>query len=60
MGVQIVLNLAFDTAREAVTNGDIVDFRRLGTLSPSFSCHCDTSLRLILCSRIDGLMTIRS
>jgi len=36
MEVQIVLNLAFDTAREVVTNGDIVDFRRLGTLSPSF------------------------
>lgn len=30
--VQIVLNFAFDTAREDLTNGDIVDFRRLDTL----------------------------
>jgi len=37
MEVQIVLNLASDTTREVVTNGDIVDFGRLSTLSPSFS-----------------------
>ena len=36
MEVQSVLNLAADMAREIVTNGDIVDFGRLGTLSPSF------------------------
>lgn len=36
MEVQSVLNLAADMAREVVANGDIVDFGRLGTLSPSF------------------------
>lgn len=36
MEVQSVLNLAADTARDIVANGDIVDFGRLGTLSPSF------------------------
>lgn len=36
MEVQSVLNLAADTARDLVANGDIVDFGRLGTLSPSF------------------------
>ena len=36
MEVQSVLNLAADMAREGVANGDIVDFGRLGTLSPSF------------------------
>ena len=36
MEVQSVLNLAADMAREVVVNGDIVDFGRLGTLSPSF------------------------
>ena len=30
------MNLAADMAREVVANGDIVDFGRLGTLSPSF------------------------
>nr|WP_314686027.1 DNA-binding protein [uncultured Porphyromonas sp.] len=34
--VQSVLNLAADMAREVVANGDIVDFGRLGMLSPSF------------------------
>ena len=36
MEVQSVLNLVADMAREVVANGDIVDFGRLGTLSPSF------------------------
>ena len=36
MEVQSVLNLAADMAREVVANGDIVDFGRQGTLSPSF------------------------
>lgn len=36
MEVQSVLNLAVDMAREVVANSDIVDFGRLGTLSPSF------------------------
>ena len=36
MEVQSVLNLAADMAREVVANGDILDFGRLGTLSPSF------------------------
>lgn len=36
MEVQSVLNLAADMARDIVANGDIVDFGRLGTLSPSF------------------------
>lgn len=36
MEVQSVLNLAADMARDLVANGDIVDFGRLGTLSPSF------------------------
>ena len=36
MEVQSVLNLAADMAREVVANGDMVDFGRLGTLSPSF------------------------
>lgn len=36
MGVQSVLNLAADMAREVVANGDIVNFGRLGMLSPSF------------------------
>jgi putative DNA-binding protein len=36
MEEQSVLNLAADMAREVVANGDIVDFGRLGTLSPSF------------------------
>ena len=36
MEVQSVLNLAADMAREVVANGDIVDFGRLETLSPSF------------------------
>lgn len=36
MEVQSVLNLAADMARDLVANGDIVDFGRLGTLSPTF------------------------
>ena len=36
MEVQSVLNLAADMAREVVAKGDVVDFGRLGTLSPSF------------------------
>ncbi len=36
MEVAMVLNLAADTARDLVANGDIVDFGRLGTLRPSF------------------------
>lgn len=36
MEVQSVLNLAADMAREVVANGDIMDFGRLRTLSPSF------------------------
>ena len=31
-----MLNLVADMVREVVANGDIVDFGRLGTLSPSF------------------------
>ena len=34
--VAAVLNLATETAREIVANGDIVDFGDLGTLKPSF------------------------
>lgn len=36
MEVQSVLNLAADMAKELVANGDIVEYGRLGTLSPSF------------------------
>ena len=64
MEVQSVLNLASDTAREVVTNGDIVDFGRLGTLSPSFSRHCYTNCYASICvavsvAEFDRLMTIR-
>lgn len=34
--VAAVLNLATETARDIVANGDIVDFGDLGTLTPSF------------------------
>lgn len=34
--VAAVLNLATETARDIVANGDIVDFGDLGTLKPSF------------------------
>ncbi len=34
--VAAVLNLATETARDIVANGDIVDFSDLGTLKPSF------------------------